>query len=133
MRSTRNNSGATKMFCTLIASVGLAGCAAKVPPQPDPISHAPPVVDEAMQLRDWPITAAHYQDGSTPGWATTFIFINNPNTPTWTPAVTETPLFAFNSLICPIVLICSPPWQRIIYPSDGIEPSYNAMPPLPAK
>ena len=105
----------------------------KQPPQPDPISHAPLVIDEAMQQRDWPVTVANYQNGSTPGWATTFLFINNPKTPPWTAAVTETPIFAFNSLISPIVLICSPPNQRIIYPSDGIEPSYNAMPPLPDK
>jgi hypothetical protein len=128
MCSTRKKSNVVLTICLLAT-----GCALKHPPQADPISHAPIVVDEAMQLRQWPVSVAQYQNGATPGLATTFLFINNPHTPPWTASITETPLFAFNSLISPVVLICSPPWQQIIYPSDGIEPSYNAMPPLPAK
>jgi hypothetical protein len=132
MLSTRKNSPRAKILSLLIP-FAMTGCALKQPPQPDPITRAPVVIDEAMQQRDWPVTVAHYQDGSTPGWATTFLFINSPKTPVWTAVVTETPIFAFNSMISPIVLICSPANQRIIYPSGGIEPSYNAMPPLPDK
>jgi hypothetical protein len=130
---TRKKSKMPRMWCTLFVATGLGGCAVKHPPPADPISHSPLVVDEAMQLREWPVSVAHYENGATPGLATTFLLINRPDAPIWTATVTETPIFAFNSFASAVVLICSPPWQRIIYPSGGIEPSYNAMPPLPAK
>jgi hypothetical protein len=123
----------TTSLLSLALVVGVSACTLKQTPQPEPITHAPLVVDEAMQLRQWNISVAHYQNGATVGTSTSFLLAHSPNAPRWTAALTDTPMFVVNSMASPVVLICSPPWQRVIYPSGGIEASYNAMPPLPGK
>jgi hypothetical protein len=126
-----------KNFSTFLLMIvllaGISACALKHTPPADPITHAPLVVDEAMQLRQWDMSVAHYQNGATVGEPTSFLLTHRPNEPKWTAALTDTPMFVLNSMASPVVLICSPSWQRVIYPSGGLEASYNAMPPLPAK
>ena len=129
---------AARIFLRLCAApmaiLQLTGCTSKQAPMPDPVSHAPIEVDEAMQLRlDWPMSVAHYANGQTVGWPTGFLMI--PLTkPNWSAAYTDTPIFIANCLALPIVTIFAPPWQPVIYPRGEIEASYTAVPPpLPAK
>ncbi len=125
-----------RAFCTLgLLAAGLltAGCQMKQPPKPDAVSHAPLVVDEAMQQRQWPVTVCHFQNGQTPAWPTATLFVHRTNEAVWQATVTDTPMFMANVMTIPVVSIFTPPWQRVIYPSGVIEASYNAMPPLPPK
>jgi hypothetical protein len=114
----------------LLASLLLSGCVIKQPPPPDPVSHAPLVVDEAMQHREWPMSVAYYQNGETPAGPTGFILSDRPDGPYWQQALADAPIFVANCIACPIVLLCTPPFQPVIYPRGITEPSYNAMPPL---
>jgi hypothetical protein len=116
------------VILAMLASAG--GCAIKQSPPPDSVSHTPLVVDEAMQQRQWPISVAHYANGAAVGEPTTFLLTHRADEPVWTAALTDTPMFVANSIASPAVLICSPPWARVIYPSGGVEASYNAMPAL---
>ncbi len=95
-------------------------------------SHAPLVVDEAMQRRQWPRTVAHFANGESPAGPTGFVLEHNPNAPKWVPAITDGPLFGVNIAAIPIGYLFTPPWTSTIYPSGVVEPTYNAMPPLPA-
>ena len=115
----------------LLAMVG--GCAVKQMPQPDPVSHAPLVLDEAMQNRHWQVSVAHYANGETYAWPTGFLLVDDPKAPKWVPAVADAPIFLADTLSMPIVYCFLPPWTTVMYPRGEIEPSYNAMPPLPAK
>jgi len=117
----------------VLLALALTGCALKQPPPPYPVSHAPLVVDEAMQLRQWPMSVAHFANGSTVGLSTAFLLTHRAHEPIWAEALTDTPMFLINSAAWPVVLACSPPWQTIVYPDGGTEPSYNAMPPLPPR
>ncbi len=128
------------MFKRLISRAAISivicqaiGCVAKQAPPPEPVSHAPLQIDEAMQLRrDWPLLVVHYANGQTVGWPTGFLLepVVKPN---WSAAFTDTPIFVVNSLALPIVTIFAPPWQPVIYPRGEVEASYTAQPPLPAK
>ncbi len=94
-------------------------------------SHAPLIVDEAMQRRQWPRTVARFQNGETPATPTGFLLQHNPRAPKWAPALTDGPLFVANIFAIPVAYAFTPAWQTVIYPSGVTEPSYNAMPQLP--
>ena len=128
--SIRNRIWIVKVAVGCIAVSQMIGCAVKQPIPPEPVSHAPLEVDEAMQLRqDWSLSVVHYANGQTVGWPTDLLL--EPKTrPAWSAAVTDTPLFVANCVAMPIVLLFAPPWQPVIYPRGEIEASYHAMPPL---
>jgi hypothetical protein len=128
MRSRKRR---TVFSLLIFPALAIGGCAIKQPPPPDAVSHAPLVVDEAMQNRQWPVSVAQYANGETNAWATGFILIDRPNAPVWEASVTETPIFVANVLACPIVFLATPAWQPVIYPRGITEPSYTAQPPLP--
>src|SRR5213082_759955 len=79
----------------------LTGCTVKQPPPPDPVSHAPLVVDDAMQHRQWPVSPAHYANGQTVAWTTGAIFKHRPGEPKWQATVTDLPMFLANTLSAP--------------------------------
>ena len=118
-------------YCLSTIALFASGCAVKQPPPPDAVSHAPLVVDEAMQQRQWRMSVAQYANGDTAAGPTGFIFVNKPDAPVWTAALTDTPIFMLDTVTCPIVFFCTPPWQTVVYPRGVTEPSYNVMPPLP--
>ncbi len=108
------------------------GCTVKQQQYPDAVDRGPLVVDEAMQQRQWPPSVAHWANGQTPAWPTAFL-LEPQNDPAWQAAATDTPLFVVNCLAMPVVSLFTPPWDVVIYPRGEIEPTYTAMPPLPAK
>jgi hypothetical protein len=97
------------------------------------VSHAPLVVDEAMQHRQWPVSTAHYANDQTPAWTTGALLKHAPTEPNWQATLTDLPIFLANTLSAPVVFCFTPPWQRVVYPAGEVEASYNAMPPLPPK
>ena len=145
MHSTRNYNrppvdSSARTACRGIFLIGaamltaVAGCVPKQQPETSPVTHGPLVIDEAMQTRNnWPVSAAQFQNGETAAWPTEQLLVHPSDQPKWQVALSDGPIFLVNSLATPIVCIFSPPWRRVIYPNAVIEPSYNAMPPLPAK
>jgi hypothetical protein len=131
MSSTRD-CRPTTLAVLLLAAGPLSGCLKQTAP-PGEVSTAPLVVDEAMQRRRWSPVAVHYQNGETPAWPTGFVLDHRPDTPKWAPAFTDTPLFLANIFAMPIGYAFTPGWTRVIYPNGVVPPTYNAMPPLPAK
>ncbi len=106
-----------------------AGCLKETTPVA-PVSHAPLIVDEAMQRRAWPRSVVRYANGETAAWPTWFVLQHRPDAPKWAPVLTDGPLFLVNVIAMPIGLAFTPAWTQVIYPLGTIEPSYNAMPPL---
>ncbi len=107
-----------------------AGCLKQTAP-PAPLSHAPLIIDPAMERRQWPAVTAYYQNGETPAWPTGFVLAHRPDAPKWVPVVTDGPLFLANIAAMPIGYAFTPGWTRVIYPTAVVGPTYNAMPPLP--
>lgn len=130
MFSTRNRRPALAAAAALPLLSVAPGCLKQTAP-PAPVSHAPLVVDPAMERRRWPAVAAHYQNGETPAWPTGFVLGHRPDAPKWTPVVTDGPLFFANIVAMPIGYAFTPGWTRVMYPVSVVEPTYNAMPPLP--
>lgn len=118
--------------CCLLPAL-LPGCAIKQAPPPEPVSHAPLVIDDAMQHRQWPVSAARYANGQTVAAPTGSIFVHRANEPVWQAAFTDTPMFVANVLTIPIVYLFIPPWDTVVYPRGEVEASYHAMPPLPPR
>ena len=112
---------------------GTTGCAFKTTPPPDAVSHAPLVVDAAMQQRQWPISVAQFSNGSTPAWPTGALLTHRANSPAWQEVASDTPIFLGNVLLFPLDYAITPPWLEVVYPLGEIEASYHAMPPLPPK
>ncbi len=136
MSSTRDRRPALTLLTTAAAAASLfgpAGGCLKQAPQPAPVSHAPLVIDDAMQRRQWPVVVAHYQNGETPAWPTGFVLDHNPDAPKWTAVATDGPLFLANIFAMPVGYAFTPGWTRVIYPTGVVEPTYTAMPPLPPK
>src|SRR5438270_704595 len=71
-RSTMDASRSSilRLLSSILVLSLAAGCEVKQPPPPEPVSHAPLVVDPAMQHRQWPVSVAHYANGSTVAWPT---------------------------------------------------------------
>ena len=131
MSSTRNPTRAAARAAALFAAATAAGGCLKPQEPPGPVSHAPLMIDEAMQRRRWQTVAVHYQNGETPAWPTGFVLGHRPDAPRWTPVVTDAPLFLANIVAMPIGYAFTPGWTRVIYPANVVPPTYNAMPPLP--
>ena len=123
----------SKKLIALLALAALTGCTFKQPPAPDPVSHAPLVLDEAMQHRNWSVSVAHYTNGATVAGPTASLLTYSENTPVWAPLVLDPVIFMGNSLSAPVVYMITPPWERVVYNRGFIEASNNAMPPLPPK
>ena len=130
MSSTRDRRQTTAAAALLLVAGSTTGCLKETAPVA-PVSHAPLVIDEAMQRRQWKPVAVHYQNGETPAWPTGFILQHSPDAPKWAPLVTDGPLFLANVLVMPIGYAVTPGWTRVIYPTGVVGPTYNAMPPLP--
>ena len=121
----------TKLLTTALLAGLLcgAGCLKETAPVAE-VSHAPLVVDEAMQRRAWPRTVARFANGETVAWPTAFVLEHRPDAPRWAPVLTDGPLFLANVIAMPIGYAFTPAWTPVTYPNGTIEPSYNAMPPL---
>src|SRR4051794_30950248 len=125
------NSSTRKLHLLILGLLAVvAGCEVKQPPKPEPVSHAPFVVDEAMRHRQWPMSVAHYANGQTVAWPTGAILRHRADEPVWQATITDAPIFVANAVSIPVVYMFTPPWQPVVYPSGEVEASYHAMPPL---
>ena len=128
--STRKLSKAAHIAVAATGLLSLFGCQMKQCETPALTSHAPLVVDEAMEKRRWSISVAQYQNGATVGFPTGSVFQHRAGSPLWQETLSDTPIFLANALTMPFAYLITPPWSQMVYPSGQIEASYNAMPPL---
>jgi hypothetical protein len=110
---------------------------------------APPRMDEAIDLRDWPVTLATYENGDTIAGSRAFLFETNPEGTGQQPlnadgtrpegqgraeageAVLEPLVFLANVITLPVGIFMPPPGEAVR--SEGMElpPSYTLVPPVP--
>jgi hypothetical protein len=131
-QSRAHSSRAVAVCFAAALAAGITGCVKETKPVAM-TSHAPLIIDEAMQQRKWPMSVAHFANGETPAGPTGFVLEHNPAAPKWMLAFTDGPLFGVNIAAMPIGYLFTAPWQQVIYPSGVVEPTYNAMPPLSPK
>jgi hypothetical protein len=115
-----------------VASLGVGGCMVAKPAQPEAMNDAPLVVDDAMQKRNFPKTEATYPNGAVlagPTWET---FQPRPDVPYQVNAIAEPGIFVGNIFLMPYQMFRQPPGSSVVWPGAVIEPTYSAMPPLPA-
>ena len=149
MRSTRKafSRNASRCASTRIAlalSAGIAatfaGCTTNPPAKPEPVSTATLPVDEAMQRRDWPRTAAEFESGATIAGATRFPYA--PQTvgdgasyavlgPERSNALLDNLFFIGQSIALPFTYFVDPPFVKKEYRGVIYEPTHFAMPLLP--
>jgi len=128
--STRKLSKAAPFAVAAAGLLSLLGCQMKQGEVPAQTSHAPLVVDEAMEKRRWPMSVAQYENGATVALPTASVFQHRAGSPLWQESLSDTPIFLANALTMPFAYLITPPWTQVVYPSGQIEASYNAMPPL---
>jgi hypothetical protein len=113
----------------MLAALALTGGCLKQTEPVAVVNRAPLIVDDAMQQRHWTRSVARFQNGETPSAPTGFILAHAPNTPKWTPLITDGPLFLANVFVMPVGYVFTPSWTRVIYPSGVVEPSFTGVPP----
>jgi uncharacterized protein YceK len=125
-----------KLIVPLVVSSTLlaCGCQAVQPARPSQVSQTPLIVDDAMQMRDWPQISARYE-------GTSVIAGHNGTMWQYTPEmqakegwarVLDVPLFLLNTVTMPFSLFYDKPaWREHNSRSPALEPSHHAMPPLP--
>ena len=114
-----------------IVALATPGCQ-RYPYAPHGRLHDEPVViDEAMQIRDWEPSTAHYTNPRFIAGPKGFWYDPAYNMPAPVYAVQETPMFLLQTLALPLTVWLPPLWTPIEYAGETLEPSWHAMPPLP--
>jgi len=125
------NSILCAVTCGVVAAAALVGCQRAVNVPRGRVNETPLVVDEAMQIRDWDRSSAHYEDPRFIAGPTGFWFISPGERPQWYYSATETPIFVAQTVMLPVTLLITPVWTPVRYAGETLEPTHHAMPPLP--
>ena len=125
-----------------LTGLAMTGCQTQSAVAPaDELSAQPILVDGAMQLRDWPVTSATYENwdvvaGPHGFWWEQKYDKNGQYTGPGaerhgrTPIVTDGPMFLANLVTLPVALIVTPPWTEVTSSGGSIPPTYTAAYPL---
>jgi hypothetical protein len=118
------------LFLSAMLGAATAGCYHA----PTPATSAPPplVIDEAMQARDWSQSEAYYQNGGVRSTPLRTVFTTGPHNSRILTSGLETGAFIGNAANMPLTLLNHPFNSKVVYHGEQLEPSFNAMPPLPA-
>jgi hypothetical protein len=116
--------------CCAVALVAL-GCQRTIPNTADRLSNAPLIVDEAMQMRDWDRTIAHYPNGDTVAGGNGYMFRTHETIPEPYRRVVEPAVAATNIGLLPVGVIFNSPFTAQVHEGVIIPPTHHAMPPLP--
>ncbi len=126
----RASRGVMMAAVATVLSAG-AGCQRMTPPQPDRLSHAPLVVDEAMQKRDWEPQTCYYANGNTIAGGTGYVFRTSDRLPQLWWRIVDPTVATGNILALPGTIWFNPPWKAMAYQGAIIPPTYTAMPEVP--
>lgn len=118
---------------------GVGGCVSPDRPEIAPRVLVPLAYDEAMALRDWPLTVAEYASGDVIAGPTNVTFEYDTTAASETPSarrrllaqVAESGIFVANVLLLPVQLVRNPPTEDRRYEGVTIRPTYSAAVPVP--
>ena len=127
-------------LAALAGLAGFAGCTTNPEPAPEPVSTAILPIDEAIQRRDWPRTAAEFESGNVIAGATRFPYA--PQTtgdgasravlgPERSNALLDNVFFVGQSIALPFTYFVDPPFVAKEYHGVVYDPTHYAMPVLP--
>lgn len=126
-----------KRFVGAMFLTAIGGCSSYQRIQnspPEAVSSTPLTVDAAMQLRNWDRSTARYANGDTIAGPTGFNY-----EPKWYQEpeskyyYLDLPLALGQTLMLPVNLIVTPPWEPVRYTGSTVDPSYTLMPALPGE
>jgi hypothetical protein len=95
----------------------------------DRVNETPILTDEAMEVRQWPVSAATYPNFSVTAGPALVTFVPRDDLKPWFHAVLETPLFLINTLLTTSAMFQTAPWEQVEATSLYLPPSYTCNPP----
>lgn len=111
----------------------VTGCASIDRTSPQPVSTEPMPYDPALVLRTWDASTAYYANGDTLSAPSGFNYSPETARPNWQYYLIDTGIFALNVVTLPYTLATSLPLaEDQVNQGVVLEPSFHAMPPLPA-
>ncbi len=108
----------------------MAGCYHAPAPRNAPTP--PLIIDSAMQQREWSQSEAYYQNGGVKSTPLRTVFTTGPHQSRILTTGLETGAFVGNAVNMPFTLLNHPFDSKVVYHGEVLEPTFNAMPPLPA-
>lgn len=140
MTNRRNMPLSVALLLLAVGGVaGVGGCVS--PDQPEIAAKvvAPVAYDEAMAMRDWPLTVARYANGDTIAGPTNVTYEYDTTFGSASPSarrrilaqVAESVTFVANVLLLPAQLVVNPPTENRRYEGIIIPPTYSAAVPVP--
>ncbi|MEM6314143.1 MAG: hypothetical protein AAF743_08645 [Planctomycetota bacterium] len=123
---------ATVSVIALAAAVSLTGC--RTQDRYADVSVGPaPKVDEAIMLRDWPVTRAEYASGDVIAGSVGFLWEVDEDVEEAGNFALQVPAFLGNVIVLPVTIFLPPPTEEFVYEGAVIPESYTANPPLPKR
>lgn len=127
MSSTRE--GLAIVFGMLLSAV--VGCSTQEKKVYDSVNAMPIVGDDALALRtDWPVSVAHYANGSVAAWSTRFPY-DSATHPRNGDIFLDPAMFVVQTAALPVEFIANPPFQQQIWYGANLPPTHTAQPVLP--
>lgn len=108
------------------------GCQRDYVAQTEKLSPAPILQDDAMAHRNWDTMVTYYANGSSISYPTLYPYVPRTNTPEGEQVFTGTGIFIAQTLVLPITICITPPWQETIYRGIYTPPTYTAVPVTPS-
>jgi len=110
-------------------------CACQTLPRvaaPEPMAPPPVSVDDAIRARQWDPTVAAYSSGGVWAWPNYITFHPDPLESPYN-IFLETDFFLLNVGYSPYpAWVTDPMWKMVVYQQLTMDPTYTAMPALPA-
>ena len=130
MSSTRNAITRFILRAAVVASATPillpAGCQRVQPTRPDRLNDAPLVVDEAMQIRDWNRSTAHYANGSVVAGSPRLVF--EPKDDSRLNYAADPLIGVANFALIPFTYFYRPPFAAVEHHGAVVPPTHTAMP-----
>jgi len=114
---------------TCLALVGGSGCVVAQQRGLDRVDPTPIATDDAMQLRNYPLSKARYPSLSQTTGSTEFLFAADPGLDSVGQGAADMPVFLSNIVALPVAMVLTPPWAGIRTVALAMPPTYTANPP----
>jgi hypothetical protein len=139
-REARNGAGAprraesvARRVLLTAAAAGIvwssaAGCQWHPPTQKEP-TNFPIATDPAMEKRDWPVSQAHWANGTVVAGPTRFPYTYRTQSGTgeYGPYVLDSLMFVYQAIRLPFTYLVRPPFQPTRYDPITYEPTFDAI------
>jgi hypothetical protein len=119
------------LSATILTGLIALGCQKVEPYQTMELSKAPIHQDEAMDVRQWPDHESLYAAGYCYAEPTLFPYTVRYAAPSVETLVASPAIFVGQTILTPVWMIATPPWDRVYYRGVMIPPTYTAAPEPP--